>query len=69
MSSLLHNKAEWKHNKQGKRGRPQQFSDLAITSALIVKPAFSIPLRSIQGFLASACLSALHLYKPHSEGC
>ncbi|EXJ39540.1 transposase DDE domain protein [Vibrio parahaemolyticus VPTS-2010] len=48
MSSLLHNKAEWKHNKQGKRGRPQQFSDLAITSALIVKPVFSIPLRSIQ---------------------
>ncbi|ETT13486.1 transposase DDE domain protein [Vibrio parahaemolyticus 50] len=54
MSSLLHNKAEWKHNKQGKRGRPQQFSDLAITSALIVKPVFSIPLRSIQHLIIDA---------------
>lgn len=25
--------AEWKQNKQGKRGRPRQFSDLAITTA------------------------------------
>ncbi|WP_337220369.1 transposase, partial [Vibrio parahaemolyticus] len=24
--------AEWKQNKQGKRGRPRRFSDLAITS-------------------------------------
>ncbi len=25
--------AEWKQNKQGKRGRPRRFSDLAITTA------------------------------------
>ena len=28
---------EWKQNKQGK---PRRFSDLAITTALMVKPAF-----------------------------
>lgn len=29
--------AEWKQNKQGKRGRPRRFSELAITTALMVK--------------------------------
>ena len=28
---------EWKQNKQGKRGRPRRFSDLAIITALMVK--------------------------------
>ena len=37
--------AEWKQNKQGKRGRPRRFSDLAITTALMVKRVFSMPLR------------------------
>ena len=32
--------AEWKQNKQGKRGRPRRFSDLAITTALMVKRVF-----------------------------
>ncbi|WP_260847458.1 transposase, partial [Shewanella algae] len=39
--------AEWKQNKQGKRGRPRQFSDLAITTALMVKRIFSMPLRAL----------------------
>ncbi len=45
--------AEWKQNKQGKRGRPCQFSDLAITTALMVKRIFYAPLRALQGFLDS----------------
>lgn len=45
--------AEWKQNKQDKRGRPRRFSDLAITTALMVKRVFSMPLRVLQGFLDS----------------
>ena len=45
--------AEWKQNKQGKRCRPRRFSDLAITTALMVKRVFSMPLRALQGFLDS----------------
>ncbi len=67
---------EWKQSKQSKRGRRRRFSDLAITTALMVKRVFSMPLRALQGFLDSvfklanihACLSALHLYKPSSQG-
>ncbi|WP_369086568.1 transposase, partial [Vibrio sp. S512-13] len=36
-----------------KRGRPRQFSDLAITTALMVKRVFSMPLRALQGFIDS----------------
>lgn len=39
--------------KQGKRGRPRRFSDLAITTALMVKRIFSMPLRALQDFLNS----------------
>ncbi|EJE8676207.1 IS5 family transposase [Vibrio parahaemolyticus] len=46
---------EWKQNKQGKRGRPRRFSDLAITTALMVKRVFSMPLRALQGFYT--CIS------------
>ncbi len=49
--------AEWKQNKQGKRGRPRRFSDLAITTALMVKRIFSMPLRALQGFLDSVHIS------------
>ncbi|TQO76611.1 IS5/IS1182 family transposase, partial [Vibrio cholerae] len=37
--------SEWKQGKQNKRGRPRVFSDLAITTALMVKRIFSMPLR------------------------
>ena len=37
----------------GKRGRGFQFSDVAIETALIVKGVFSLPLRSLQGFIDS----------------
>ncbi|HCH1193134.1 TPA: IS5 family transposase, partial [Vibrio parahaemolyticus] len=42
---------QWKQSKQDKRGRPRQFSDLAITTALMVKRVFSMPLRALQGFI------------------
>jgi hypothetical protein len=32
--------AEWKQSKQGKCGRPRRFSDIAITTALMVKRVF-----------------------------
>jgi hypothetical protein len=44
---------EWKQSKQNKRGRPRRFSDLAITTALMVKRVFSMPFRPLQGFLDS----------------
>lgn len=49
----------WKQIKQGKRGRPRLFSDLAITTDLMVKRVFSMPLRDLQGFINSI-LSSLN---------
>ncbi|MEZ9292448.1 transposase, partial [Vibrio lentus] len=61
--------AEWKQNKQGKRGRPRRFSDLAITTALMVKRVFSMPLRALQGFLDSVFkLANIPLVCPHYTG-
>ncbi|WP_198591571.1 transposase, partial [Vibrio lentus] len=58
--------AEWKQNKQGKRGRPRRLSDLAITTALMVKRVFSMPLRALQGFLDSVFkLANIPLVCPH----
>lgn len=58
--------AEWKQHKQGKRGRPRRFSDLAITTALMVKRVFSMPLRALQGFLDSVFkLANIPLVCPH----
>ncbi len=49
---------QWKQSKQDKRGRPRQFSDLAITTALMVKRVFSMPLRALQGVIDSVFLLA-----------
>ncbi|EKF9161622.1 IS5 family transposase [Vibrio cholerae] len=58
--------SEWKQGKQNKRGRPRVFSDLAITTALMVKRIFSMPLRASQGFMDSAFqLAQLPLRCPH----
>ena len=55
----------WKQIKQG-NGRPRLFSDLAITTALMVKRVFSIPLRGLQGFINSIFkLAQLPLSCPH----
>ena len=57
---------EWKQGKQNKRGRPRIFSDLAITTALMVKRIFSMPLRAAQGFMDSVFrLAQLPLRCPH----
>ena len=42
----------WAQSKQKKRGRPHLFSDLAITTALMVKRVFAMPLRALQGLRA-----------------
>ncbi|ELV8657528.1 IS5 family transposase [Vibrio vulnificus] len=57
---------EWKQSKQKKRGRPRFFSDLAITTALMMKRIFSMPLRTQQGFIDSVFLLArVPLQCPH----
>ena len=57
---------EWEEAKQGKRGRPRIFSDLAITTALMVKRVFSMPLRALQGFIDSVFqLAQVPLICPH----
>ncbi len=56
----------WKQSKQDKRGRPRQFSDLAITTALMVKRVFSMPLRALQGFIDSVfSLANVPILCPH----
>ncbi|MFG0607515.1 IS5 family transposase [Vibrio mimicus] len=57
---------QWKQSKQKKRGRPRFFSDLAITTALMMKRIFSMPLRTLQGFIDSVFLLAhVPLQCPH----
>ncbi|EJG1656633.1 IS5 family transposase [Vibrio parahaemolyticus] len=57
---------QWKQSKQDKRGRPSQFSDLAITTALMVKRVFSMPLRALQGFIDSVfSLANVPIVCPH----
>jgi hypothetical protein len=57
---------EWKQTKQDRRGRPRLFSDLAITTALMVKRIFSLPLRALQGFIDSVFrLAHVPLVCPH----
>ena len=39
--------------KTGKRGKPKQFSNIAIETSITVSQVFHLPLRSAEGFLAS----------------
>ncbi|MFA0679314.1 IS5 family transposase, partial [Vibrio splendidus] len=58
--------SRWAQSKQNKRGRPRRFSDLAITTALMVKRIFSMPLRVLQGFIDSIFrLADVPLSCPH----
>lgn len=59
--------AHWKTNaEQPRKGRPRVFSDLAITTALMVKRVFSMPLRALQGFINSVFkLGGIPLMCPH----
>ena len=46
--------ANWKNDtRTGKRGRPQEYSDLAIQCCLTLKAVFKLPLRATQGFVNS----------------
>lgn len=59
--------AQWEAKvEQPRKGRPHVFSDLAITTALMVKRVFSMPLRALQGFINSVFkLADIPLSCPH----
>jgi hypothetical protein len=43
--------AQWDLTKQGKRGRPQKYSPIAIETGLMIRQVFHLPLRQNQGFM------------------
>jgi len=45
--------ATWRPAKTGVRGRPQQYSDLAIETTLFIRQVFHLPLRQTEGFMNS----------------
>jgi len=56
----------WAKSKHNMHGRPRRFSDLAITTALMVKRVFSMPLRALKGFIDSILrLANVPLSCPH----
>lgn len=49
---------EWQEKKKtGKRGKPRQYSNLAIETALTLREVFHLPLRQVEGFLGSILLA------------
>jgi transposase len=44
---------KWHPEKVGKRGRPFEYSEHAISTALLVREVFKLPLRQTEGFLKS----------------
>ena len=44
---------KWRPAKIGKRGRPFEYSDHAIATALLIRKVFHLPLRQTEGFLKS----------------
>lgn len=48
---------QWEEQKKtGKRGKPRLYSNLAIETALLLREVFHLPLRQVEGFLASILL-------------
>src|ERR1700694_2215943 len=45
--------AAWRPAKTGARGRPHEYSDLAIETALFIRQVFHLPLRQTEGFMNS----------------
>ena len=45
--------AAWHPAKTGARGRPKEYSDLAIETALFIRRVFHLPLRQTEGFMNS----------------
>jgi transposase len=44
---------KWRPEKTGKRGRPLEYSEHAIATALLIRKVFHLPLRQTEGFLKS----------------
>ena len=44
---------KWRPAKTGARGRPQEYSDQAIESAILIRQVFSLPPRQTEGFMTS----------------
>ncbi|HEY8905869.1 MAG TPA: IS5 family transposase [Rhodoferax sp.] len=44
---------EWRPAKTGARGRPQEYSDHAIETAILIRQVFHLPLRQTEGFMNS----------------
>ena len=44
---------QWRPAKTGARGRPQEYSDVAIETALFIRQVFHLPLRQTEGFMHS----------------
>jgi hypothetical protein len=45
--------ADWHPAKSGARGRPQEYSDVAIETSLLIRQVFHLPLRQTEGFMNS----------------
>jgi len=43
----------WRPAKTGARGRPQEYSDHAIDTAILIRQVFNLPLRQTEGFMTS----------------
>jgi hypothetical protein len=44
---------EWRPTKTEARGRPQEYSDIAIGTAVFIRKVFHLPLRQTEGFMNS----------------
>jgi hypothetical protein len=45
--------AGWRPEQKGKRGRPQEYSDVAIEATLLIRQVYHLPLRQTEGFMRS----------------
>jgi hypothetical protein len=56
---------EWRPEKTGARGRPQEYSDHAIETAILIRQVFHLPLRQTEGFMNSmTCLMSAAISIP-----
>ncbi len=47
---------EWRPARTGVRGRPQEYSEVAIETAVLIRQVFHLPLRQTEGFMNSLAL-------------
>lgn len=56
---------DWRPAKTGSRGRPQEYSDHAIETAILIRQVFHLPLRQTEGFMISvARMMGAHICIP-----